>query len=370
MRENLMDKNLRRWCLSICTVLMIMIAFNAHASFSYGARATGMGGAFTGLADDGSVVYWNPGSLSLLSGWVVELQYGSDSVFAEDTRDYIDYLRDSVNGQGSTLPDSVSKISDKDWLIKGGDSISLVIGNRTSAFHFRQYDMMYMQPGDDEELTDYELTGIQIKEYGLTFCLAGGTGGFSIGVTGKYIDADVYHAKPALWQIPSSDAGDLFDYLKDNGSEASDDLWGLDAGLSMVFGTSRLGFTARNIIDYEIEIDEDTKIKVEPEYRLGYAYMPARQFVLSVDYSIGKEKDLLGNDLEGSELATGFEAGFGDQQWLILRGGVSMPFESDAPMIFSIGGGLNFQKAILDIGYATDQDQDSEKLWGGLRFYF
>ena len=31
-----------------------------------GARASGMGGAFTGLADDASAIYWNPGGLTQL----------------------------------------------------------------------------------------------------------------------------------------------------------------------------------------------------------------------------------------------------------------------------------------------------------------
>ncbi|MCD4655660.1 conjugal transfer protein TraF [bacterium] len=358
---------------TILLLIMFCLTPVSDAYFSYGARATGMGGAFTAMADDGSLIYWNPGSLALINGWIIEMQYGSDGEFAEDTRETMDFLRDWVDDGSSDLGDvaGYASFSEKDWLVRGGDTISLVIANKASAFHFCQYNLFYLQHNDDEETSlQYEMTGIEIKEYGVTFSIAGGSGSFALGVTAKYVDADAYHATPAFWEIPSTDPGDLFDHLKRVGSRSSDNNWGMDAGIMMNFGTSRVGFTARNILKYDIEIDENTKVEVKPEYRMGYAYKPSDRFVFSMDYSIGKETDLLGNDLDGSELATGFEVVFGEKEWLILRGGVSLPFEGDAPMIFTVGGGLNFQHAILDVGYAMDQDRDTEKIWTGLRFMF
>ncbi len=137
-----------------------------------------------------------------------------------------------------------------------------------------------------------------------------------------------------------------------------------------VFGTSRLGISARNIRKYEIEIDEFTKISIKPEYRAGYTYQPTDRFHFGLDYSLGKEYDLLGNSIDGSELAVGFEGLFGEKKWLILRSGVSMPLEGDAPMIIALGTGLSFDSGVLDFGYAFDMDRDSSKLWGGLRFMF
>lgn len=40
-----------------------------------GARATGMGGSFTAVADDASAVYWNPAGVSRLSGSVVSINH-------------------------------------------------------------------------------------------------------------------------------------------------------------------------------------------------------------------------------------------------------------------------------------------------------
>ncbi len=52
------------------SVLMMTIICPAlvDAYYSYGARATGMGGAFTGMSGDASIFYWNPGGSSASSG--------------------------------------------------------------------------------------------------------------------------------------------------------------------------------------------------------------------------------------------------------------------------------------------------------------
>ncbi len=355
----------------ICLALAFFSA-GAHGYYSYGARATGMGGAFTALANDGSAIYWNPGNLGLINGWTIEVQYGRDGLFAEDIREDMDFLRmfaDSEEFESNGI-ETARGLWDTDWLIRGGDTLSLVIANQYTAFHFTQFNMFYAQPDTDDSDYRYNLSAIDVKEYGVSFGILGGSGGFSIGVTGKYIDSDAYFWNPAVWQIPTTDPGDLYDELERRGESGSDNCWSMDAGVMMAFGTSRVGFSARNLFKYEIEINPDTMIEVGPEYRLGYAFKPADRFVFSVDYSIDKEQDLLGNDLDGDELAAGFEAVFGQKQWLILRGGVSMPLEGDAPMIFAAGAGLNFKQAILDAGFAFDQEQDSEKLWLGARFNF
>lgn len=356
-------------------VIGMMIGLNvfvAHGYYSYGARATGMGGAFTALANDGSAIYWNPGNLALINGWTIEVQYGRDGLFAEDVREDMDFLRtfanqtDFENGGMETT----QGLWDKDWLVRGGDTLSLVIANQYTAFHFSQFNLFYTQPHTEGSGYRYDMSAIDVKEYGVSFGILGGSKGFSIGVTGKYIDADAYYWNPMVWEIPSTDPGDLYDVLEDRGIMGSDNCWSVDAGLMMVFGTSRVGFSARNLFDYEIEINDETRIEVAPEYRLGYAFQPAERFVLAVDYSIDKEQDLLGNELDGDELAAGFEAVFFEKQWFVLRGGVSMPMDGDAPMIFSAGAGLNLKQAIVDVGYAFDQERDTDKLWWGARFNF
>jgi len=68
------------------SLLLMAILFSGSALFanglslnSIGPRALGMGGAFVGLANDYSTVYWNPAGLRNLSGSFVGVYYSGVS---------------------------------------------------------------------------------------------------------------------------------------------------------------------------------------------------------------------------------------------------------------------------------------------------
>ncbi len=70
----------------------ICFAAGEPASFlliGAGARAAGMGGAFTALADESSAVYWNPAGLSLLKKKEFSGMYGS--LFTDTTYSFMSY---------------------------------------------------------------------------------------------------------------------------------------------------------------------------------------------------------------------------------------------------------------------------------------
>ena len=371
----------------VSALLLTMLGFvpEVQGYYSYGARATGLGGAFTGMGGDASIFYWNPGGLGILPGWVVEMQYGDDAMFADDVRSTIDSLNDwYYQGESGleSLNKGMAKLAGKDWLFRGGTAMSFIAANPKMALFFNQSQIYYMQhdpTGTDPDVDPtgrdsdgnwrYALSGIQIREYGVTIPLLGNAQSFMLAVSGKYIDATAYESTPDFQTITSAEPDDLMDWIEDGDSIKVSE-WGIDAGIMMVFGTNRLGFSARNIRKYEIEIDDTTVLTIKPEYRVGYSYQPTDRFRFGLDYSIGKEYDLLGRSTDGSEICTGFEGIFGEKKWLILRGGASMPLEGDAPMIISLGTGLAFDSGIIDIGYAFDMERDSTKLWGGLRFVF
>jgi hypothetical protein len=361
------------------------IACPASGYYSYGARAVGMGTAFTGMTNDASIFYWNPGGLVVLPGWMVELQYGRDAVYADDVRDTMESMKQWYDEGGESderLAEGMRKLESKNWLFRGGDAMSFVIANQHMAMFFNQQQIYYVQPDDSEHQMEqipaggsdegdwrYRLSGIDLREYGMSFTILGGESGFSLGVSGKYIHAEAYHSTPDFTRIDAADPDTLADLVESGESESSS-RWSLDAGIIMAFGPNRLGISARNIKKYTIDIGEDASVTIKPEYRIGYVFQPAERFVFAMDYSIGKEHDLLGNRLDGKELAAGFEGVFGRKKWLFLRGGVSMPLEGDAPMILSLGSGLAFESAVFDVGYAFDRNRDSDKLWFGLRFTF
>jgi len=61
-------RQMRRPVLASLFIAMILMGLSpdaaAQSTESVGTRAQGMGGAFVGVADDASAVYWNPAGLA------------------------------------------------------------------------------------------------------------------------------------------------------------------------------------------------------------------------------------------------------------------------------------------------------------------
>ncbi|SJZ53917.1 PorV/PorQ family protein [Selenihalanaerobacter shriftii] len=73
-------------------LLVISVTTFAFATPKYGAKAYGMGGAFTAVADDASAIYWNPAGL-VQSGFIgAEFSIGADpdDDFIDDAKDVLD----------------------------------------------------------------------------------------------------------------------------------------------------------------------------------------------------------------------------------------------------------------------------------------
>jgi hypothetical protein len=59
----------RRAIAAAMVLLMPAAAFGGFLAIEEGARATGMGGAFTAVSDDATAVFWNPAGLAMSSGF-------------------------------------------------------------------------------------------------------------------------------------------------------------------------------------------------------------------------------------------------------------------------------------------------------------
>lgn len=64
------------WLLGILIVLLPSISTANFLNLEVGARQTGMGGAFVGVGDDASTVYWNPAGLDELKKVELIYEYG------------------------------------------------------------------------------------------------------------------------------------------------------------------------------------------------------------------------------------------------------------------------------------------------------
>ena len=93
-------------------IAQIGLPIEAFALTGNGARAAGMGNAFTGIADDASAISWNPAGLTQLQSMeasvVGRINFGSGSVdFPEDQSAIIySYFYNSMDyGLGLLQPD-------------------------------------------------------------------------------------------------------------------------------------------------------------------------------------------------------------------------------------------------------------------------
>jgi len=59
----------RRAIAAALLMLLPAAAYGGFLAIEEGARATGMGGAFTAVADDASAVFWNPAGLAMMDGF-------------------------------------------------------------------------------------------------------------------------------------------------------------------------------------------------------------------------------------------------------------------------------------------------------------
>ena len=377
----------------LVAVLVIMTTSQAYAYGPFGARAASMGGAYTAVASDLSSFYWNPAGLSLIQNWAVEMQYGQNTIAAEDSQDLLQYIHglnpetDLTGMSMEDMQDYAAKLNELDgdsWLVRGGDHAAVAIGYQGYALIISSYDLFYAQSEVDlenvgvdaeslnplwENNTQLKLSGLHIQEYAVGTGWMASNKAFSMGITAKYIDLKGYSWNDRLWDFDSVDQDDLMDRVED-GLEYDDDGWSADIGIMYLAPGNRFGIVAKNVNSYDLKISDEEKLQVKPEYRLGYVYIPTDRFQFAIDYSISKERDSYGNKLDGRELAIGFEGVLGKSRWLFIRGGAARQFSGDAPVLFALGTGIHVERLFLEIGYCTDQDGDSHRLWGGMRLFF
>jgi tetratricopeptide (TPR) repeat protein len=79
-----------------------------------GVRAQGLGGAYAGIADDASALYWNPGGIQQVPRQ--EVQFMHADIFVDQTEDFLSYLRPHWRkGERETFGLTVSRLAQGDF---------------------------------------------------------------------------------------------------------------------------------------------------------------------------------------------------------------------------------------------------------------
>ncbi len=114
---------MRKLFVLVFFVLLVSSAYSASMQApSIGARATGMGGAFVGVADDPSSLFWNPAGLGLCEG---TLFMTGDAFIAP----YVYYKEEGVDKEKSTT--TVQMIPNIFFSHNFNDSFSIGLGHYT-----------------------------------------------------------------------------------------------------------------------------------------------------------------------------------------------------------------------------------------------
>jgi len=210
-------------------------------AFGAGARSLGMGGAFTGIADDASATYWNPAGLSQLNR--MELNLLKATLFADTTYDFYSFVKPSKKG-GSAWGVSMIKLANS-----GFERVTATVDSQTQTF------------------TSVEKTG--------TFAVEESAMGFSYGR--KVVDR--------------VSIGSTFRQIKRSVDTSSDSSMAADLAtlIELKEGRRRLGMTLRNVY---ATTTGDTDDKLPLTFRLGISdQFFKKRLLLALDIDKNVRKD-------------------------------------------------------------------------------
>ena len=284
-------------------------------SIGVGSKATGMGGAFTSIADDATAMYWNPAGLSFNKTKEVYLNHAN--WIADISFDYF----------GFTIP----------------------VNNKTTlGFNITSVTM------DEMEVTRYgnENTGETFKaaDYaiGSTYAI-NLTDRFSVGLNAKYIQQTIANSHAKGFAL---DFGTLFITP-----------FGFNLGTSISNFGSKLMMTGDDLL---IGADVDENINGNNESVTGtlstdYFDLPlvlrigvSDKFKISSRGSIVLSMDAISPNDNANYINIGSEINFFDG-FIFLYSGMNSLLLEDKESQFSVGGGLRLPNNSLSINFTHEQ---------------
>jgi hypothetical protein len=286
-------------------------------SIDIGARAVGMGGAFTSIANDATAMYWNPAGLSFYKNRDIYINHAE--WIANISFDYF----------GVIIP------------LQESQALGLNITSITMA------DMEVTRYGNEETGETFSAADYA---FGISYSIKL-TDRFSIGFNGKYIQETIAnnHAKGM-----AIDIGTLF--LTP---------FGFRLGTSISNFGPKMKMTGDDLLT---PVDVNETIEGNNESVTGY--LSTDYFDLPLLLRVGISDDIIFNSLgrltwsidvntpndNSMYLNTGFELGIFENK-LIIRAGANSLFMNDREKEFSFGCGINspsIYNKVLNINYSFE----------------
>jgi hypothetical protein len=317
---------------------------SAQSFAAVGTRAAGMGGAFVGVADDATAIYWNPAGLA--------------------TGSYFSLVLDG--GTGEAVPDGS---------VRGGDNSSFMLGLAMPALGIGYYRLhessvapaVTLLPAD-AVLSSRNLTGaVEVRVDSLVTHHAGLTvvqslwPGISVGTTLKLVrgiaSSSIVAAATADEALDADVAGIL---------GTASNRFDLDVGVMAAGGPLRVGLTMRNATEPEFETaGAQTELSLERQARAGLSYVVGENWLAAADFDLLKTTDAFG---ERRDVALGVEGRLGRR--LLVRAGVAVntvdspDIDGDSRQAFSGGASYAVKGSVYVDGHFTAGNDSTGRQWG------
>jgi len=267
--------------------------------FAIGARAAAMGESFAAVANDATALYWNPAGIGNLKDLEIHLSH-------------MDYLTDiTFEFAGLVIPTGAGNL-----------------GFSAAAWSMGDEPITTAEDPNGESGLTWSAGSFAI---GATFSRAV-TDRFSVGITGKYIQENIYHESAKTLAV---DIGSVYDT----------GIRGLKIGMAMTNFGGKLRADGRDLSVRGADIDPQRPGNFTPNGDLRTSSWP-----LPLNFRVGVSADIFKNETSSLLLASDFnhptdaderinfggEYAFRDR--IFLRGGYKFNYDEQA---FTFGGGLN-----------------------------
>jgi hypothetical protein len=306
----------RRYQSLFAVVLSLAFATQTEAQSTVGVRANGMGGAFVGVADDASAVYWNPAGLATGLLGSVDLEIGG--------------LKPGNSGDSDDI---------------GHGLVGLALPPVGLAY-YRQGVFGEIAPGSAVETSpDREEVRTNVHAFSTSTVAVS-----LLHSLGEYV---VVSATPKMVWGGDSFVGDI------------------DASMMMAITKVRLGLVGRNLTTPEFEFDDagGAEAELASEVRVGAGWGSGwpgmSRVVVAVDGDLSSRMTPTG---DRRDVAAGVETWWWSRR-LGVRGGVRGSTEGESRPVVSAGASAMFSGMYLEGYYAGGES--GERSWGlGLRYSF
>jgi hypothetical protein len=277
-----------------------------------GTRALGMGGAFVGVADDPTAVFWNPAGLAtgpaagMTIGWV-----------------------DFRTGNQSAIPSAGPTRRTSKFVSLGSIPVGFSYQNsEESAIEAPLGQPAHLQTF---KLSSFGTTVVQTLVQGLV-----------VGTTVKYLRGTAISGP--VTGLTAHDALDAAGSLEASATNQFD----LDIGLMADFGRARAGVTMRNLRQPSFTDNAGSAITLRRQTRLGVAVLPAHGLTLAMDVDLDT---VALRDGPRRILAFGAEKRFG--HWAV-RGGTRSSLDGSRQRVGSLGTSVALHRSLwLDALYTA-----------------